>query len=1787
MANRVLVKWAFPRHYKLEITITTILLLSFTILIMTVSTTHPSVDINSKFGPNKSSKAKRNRKLKLKSGKNPAPRSIGQSKMSQFVKQGGSVMLGNILPIQLVSDVDEYFDMDMIESSILEEYQFVTKQAGDLEDETWSRVDKVLGENDKNVANGILRGFVEEMMCYRSVAWYFFGEKASEDMIRDKKQNIDDATSYMKFIEDNVPHLRDKMKEFGLVINEMDLSDITDMIIDLATAGDILHTVLNDNNGFIIPKGAVEKQAGIWDWNPTLKIQCPDIDKLIGIAEPGMQTVMSELRETLSTIRTEPINIKHTMDNPLNNFSLWDYLNEHRVVIAIVILCYIGACAVYVGGVYETVFNVLAGIGVVFFFSDTWLLDWLKSLKEWVGEHVFGTSAIFKQGGIDFKGSLSTIAMTGLMGCMFSNLKSTTMTGLVEEFFVKNSHMRRVNDGMGFTIDYFLSMLQSAADWVSEIGNLKKIKIIDDPFWEVGLYGASVSEKRKEYLQDPLRDSTFAGELTQIRAEGEALRSKICKMPNNNHQMSTLSMHLKEINELISDLTAKLITVNSTRPEPFMLLLTGKAGITKSSFINSLWPEITAETLPTEKLTHFTDHQGEYIHSFNQNDQFYSGYNGQLNFMIDEFGLLKDIPGGASMFSDFIQWVNVNPMNLNMADLASKGHVYFRSKHIWATSNRRHFRDIDSVVDKQAVYRRLANTYVAAVRCEYSTEETRSLGAWEREVDFTLVERDEIDDFSYLEFHKMTNVENGTYDNVAISVQELKEMTLGKIASSNAMHTFLTQRTKKRVDDVIARRIQKQEGVFCGRCPSCSNKVYHRKNQGLEAWLREIQVFPEGIRWKKIGYDMVALDELVNQIYFFEAAPFTVHGQTFTDCVENAKNLDEAAHTIAYHSERNRVTREITFGESTYGKVLYYAKVLALGLASTFMVTKGIKWLFNSIFGVDEPIMQGDYPLHQKQPKARLSNRNKINRIKAQGGDDPNAQNIIVKLVNRNVWRFSVPLGEHKSYQGCVLVLQNNLVIMPEHYIGRWMDIVNGDIDNNVAPDPDVTITFTSCMMRNAQTGEKKPHQFTKTLKDLLTTTNEEGQATADFMKVTDNMEDDVGIMFIPGITGRKISHLFRSKEQRIPTNHKGTLGLVNRDFAQVYHTSGYKLRENIVYSDGTWGCSKAIVYDIATKTGDCGSPFIIHDKSTEAKIASIHVGGIGNQQGIGIIIDREGIEVGISVMCQMYNIVKDLMAETAHPDVAPLVKENYVVTQGGPVFDAKAKPIPQASKTKLIHSPIFNEIEGAPSFKKPAMLRRTDGIDPMVNAMWGYGIRNIRPRDDIYRAAVDDYSNLLFSCNYEITAEFARTLSFEEAVAGIPGEDFIDAINRKTSPGWPMKHLLTKGSKKAAFGDQEFTFDNDQAIMVRDHVDWLEKTILDGNRPYVVNNHFLKDELRTIEKSDLGKTRLISSADLVFSICLRKHTLMFSAFVMRTRIDNGVCIGVNPYSDEWTYLANYHGGNKPNYRVIAGDHTGYDKCLAPQDIWVLKPLMERFYNDKGENSWVIRNGLIDEMAQSRHLVTDLVYQWMGSNTSGNALTGVANSISGNVLTRYNIGLKEEKRLKSYFEARTFFKTLNNYVKISQNGDDVIISIQTNGPFNYITQEYLTHGFADIGMTFTDELKGVTTDQDRRLDQITFLKRHFKQSHYLDKRKWMAALSLETILESVQWTKDHDVDYTFWKDNLHRMQMELAAHENDVYEMWSGRLHKALCRDNKHRNLMDTSTRRDLQDKFTSTELVF
>jgi hypothetical protein len=1520
------------------------------------------------------------------------------------------------------------------------------------------------------------------------------------------------------------------------------------------------------------------------NFDETTKRATSDIGETIDSFTKKMEKNVDKI---INGVKTTTIKHKHDHSHGLDFHGAIDFIKDNWKIFLLICLCGLALYSQYTNKNYKNQLTFLATIVSVLYVgheSVTWFIgEILEVVKQTF------TNQVVMQGGVSTP-LLSNLAMGGVFASIFRGIKATTALEIVEEFAKKSIYLKRMHEGISFTVDYFLHLMQEFVTFVTNIFGGEPIVLKSDPFWEVKVFSTKVSFLLQIYAEEPMQDTSYVCSLVEHITEGEVLRKKLLPLPNSAADMQTLGGLLQALGRTKAELASRMVNISGQRPEPIMVLLTGAPGIGKTQCSLTLWPTLTARTLPTNKLDHFCERSGDYCFAYNQADDYYSGYRGEWNMIVDELGFLRDIPGGPSVWSELIQWVNVNPMNLNMASLHEKGRAYFRSRFIWATTNRRHFNGLNSIEEPEAVYRRLRLTFITGVRKEFRTSETVDARTiWDHKVDFDKVKLANIgpSDFDHLYFVRVNDLRTGTYDNRQYNYDELVDLIEESYIKSIASDTTLLSGIQDKVADIVKNRrkvvVTPQAHVTCGKCPACNRALIMNKKVRLRELLISLGFESNDEDCYVLGFDSVKHEELE---YLFDRAGRKARKDKYVGCLRDPSiSAEEFVNSLVWNLVHNTgsmfVLKDLQKNPyiNTFCAGLVFSARFLAWIAVFKLIGTGIRYFFPPA----DKEEQGDYG-HKRIMLKHVSHK-----VVPQFGEDPNAATLAKKILTKNVWRFFVdsPLNPTQKAQGCVLVLQNNIVLMPEHYIGMWASFLNGT-DGKVL-DVDATVTFKGTRVINKSDGTSKPRSLKLKISEILDYFNEDGTVTGHVVAVGD-VGDDTGIFRINGITGPCITHLFRSKkDKRPPPRHKGVLCTVNTDLVEIYYGADYQLTGPMNYtSDGKKIAQECVMYDVATRTGDCGSPFLLYDKSSESKIMSIHTGGMGAVRGIGAVVYREDIEVGVRYLCQMFDMLVDIGTKALHEDVEVLVQSSVYTDLSGFPVTVKAKSIPQIKKSRLIPSPIHDVVRDFPSQKKPAMLGPRGGIDPMDFARWGYGTECISPDPKLLKACTEDYIHEFFACGRKVNAEYARVLSFEEAVQGLEGVEFFDGINRKTSPGWPMKHLLPSGSKRSAFGKEDWEFGNEHCEKVREHVNHMKKTILKGERPFVVNHHFLKDELRSFEKAEGGKTRLISSSDLVYSILLRQHTLSFSAYAMENRILNGSAVGTDAHGDDWKLIYMRHGGGQKGFRCIAGDFSAYDKSLSPAIISTIKVIMTKFYDDQGDDSWKIRNGLLDEVVQSRHLCGDLVYDWMGSNPSGNPLTALLNTMTNVILTRYAILMASPTPIMEYVDAVMTLKAAREVIKMTAYGDDGLTSIKLGRGFDHITQESMTEAYSLVGMTYTDELKTGVMVEDRTIDDCNFLKRGFARNFYRDKSRIMAPLALSTILETIQWTNDHDIDLSFWQDKLTNQVQELAAHERVVFDKWIVPISEAVKNSNTNREIMPcVSTYEDAQDFWIRTKIVY
>ena len=377
---------------------------------------------------------------------------------------------------------------------------------------------------------------------------------------------------------------------------------------------------------------------------------------------------------------------------------------------------------------------------------------------------------------------------------------------------------------------------------------------------------------------------------------------------------------------------------------------------------------------------------------------------------------------------------------------------------------------------------------------------------------------------------------------------------------------------------------------------------------------------------------------------------------------------------------------------------------------------------------------------------------------------------------------------------------------------------------------------------------------------------------------------------------------------------------------------------------------------------------------------------------------------------------------------------------------------------------------------------------------------------------------------------------SYEEAITGVEGDSYKRPINRTTSPGYPYNMDNKQKGKTAWLGDgEEYITDNPE---LKHDVSNLISLAQQGIRGDAISLATLKDEKRPLAKVDAGKTRVFEACPQHLVIAIRQYFLDFTAHVMRHRIDNGIAVGINPYSLEWTKLA-HHLLQQGNH-MVAGDFSNFDGSLLMQILVKICDKINEWYND--EHS-LTRSALWEHLCNADVLVNGDVIRQTHSQPSGNPLTVIINSLFNAIVMRIAyMQLKREQGKSALCDYR-------KYVSEIVYGDDDIKSIHVE-ILDWFNQVTITKALATLGLTYTDETKSGKIHPWKRLEDTAFLKRRFICQ---PDGTYLAPMDLENVLEITNWVRGKAVRAATL-ENCSQTLMELALHQKPLYDYWSSRV---------------------------------
>lgn len=601
-------------------------------------------------------------------------------------------------------------------------------------------------------------------------------------------------------------------------------------------------------------------------------------------------------------------------------------------------------------------------------------------------------------------------------------------------------------------------------------------------------------------------------------------------------------------------------------------------------------------------------------------------------------------------------------------------------------------------------------------------------------------------------------------------------------------------------------------------------------------------------------------------------------------------------------------------------------------------------------------------------------------------------------------------------------------------------------------------------------------------------------------------------------VTKAELSEL---KDKRFVLVSPGLRSFGQTDYRFQYHFKRgtvTAINDGVRHGDGmsTWALD-LFSADCASEAGDCGGIYVADENSIRGRVLAMHyAGGLYVAGAIGHVLVYEDFEQYEKTDIERQSPVgTDEAFDLPLEGVMPMYK----------VDKAPSQPTTSGFEPTPIKG-LVDDTEMQPVTLGHILEPQGPGLKGLQKVTGK--VYSLNPV--ILEKSVQSYSSIIFNGSKPLDIE-KRVLSFDEAVKGVEGSDFVRGINRARSPGYPwmMQPGGTTGKRKW-FGNTEWEL-GERAKPVRDAVEKKIEQCSQGVWEPVIFVDTLKDECRPVGK----KTRVFSAGPMHFTIAFRMYFLGFVSFIMRNRIHNEVGVGIQAQSMDWHHLGQRL--QRKGDAMIAGDFSDYDGNLHPEFLWAFCDFANRWYSDGND---LIRKTLFCDIVHSWHLAGSFVYGWTHSQPSGNPVTSIVNSVANSLMCRYVFYLLAREKDQVY--------NFNTAVQMISYGDDNVLNVRED-VIPWFNQISMTEAFRTIGMTYTDANKEEVQRPFIGIDEVSFLKRGFRRHDDI----WLGPLERKSINNRLEWQK-RGMNKDTLIENGKAAIAEWALHDRKDFEYWKKRI---------------------------------
>lgn len=600
------------------------------------------------------------------------------------------------------------------------------------------------------------------------------------------------------------------------------------------------------------------------------------------------------------------------------------------------------------------------------------------------------------------------------------------------------------------------------------------------------------------------------------------------------------------------------------------------------------------------------------------------------------------------------------------------------------------------------------------------------------------------------------------------------------------------------------------------------------------------------------------------------------------------------------------------------------------------------------------------------------------------------------------------------------------------------------------------------------------------------------------------------------------------------------------------------------------------ITYRMETLPGQCGLPLITDSCGQGKYLVGIHKCGTGAQCLAGAApLTRDWFDRDFEQLKTIYADVKVIrMSEVEGADPPPtMFPQCYPASTLGTV-----KAFHMNTETKLNPLPHHSDFEQT---RMPAQLK----IDKLNGKWCSPYIKNREyipsklpvlpdiPHMDQLVSKIVNNTSLKERCDVTM---WRRKMTFEEALYGIPGTEF-KGLDLSSSVGYP--YVLTGKTTK-----RQWVEDPELFKQLKLDVEVADRMLRRGIRPYFLVMDFLKDELRPIAKVKAFETRVVSAESFVSLILNRMYFGGFATWTNYNSIDNGVTIGMNPYSEQWDYMCRRL--FKKFHKTFGGDSKLFDRCQHPEILRSLFSAINDWYGKDdtvgnairdllsldfmfarhvtpptrvgkaaqdeimtypvSQDPFVVEHGLKIVNA-SRHPDLAWVYLACGGHPSGKFLTALLNSWYSVVVPF----LVAQSKLNDLNLVLSWLHT--EMLNVVTLGDDFVESSHevVQPVVNAITIKDFS---ASYGMVMTRENKEPIVEPFPPDDPI-FLKR--KMYYMKEVGRWVGALDKHSIIESMCWIRKPRPNRGEILQLFDNAIREMSFWGRDDYDHWAPLIEKA------------------------------